>query len=511
MKTAKQSIDLGYKGTKKRLNLRTALISLCMFAFVGTSAQTGTVTVKLRNASVKELFSAIEKQTSYRFSYRDAEIKGKGNVTISVTNRELKQLLEGELSKLGLKYAVSGNKIIVTPVAAAASAQPKKVTGKVVDANGDPVIGATIKEQGTANGTITDFDGIYPLDVADVRYQDAEENGLWYPFKKVGDMIQEGDILGEVRDYEGKVKDVSIAEFDGVLLYQTGTNQVLGNGPMVTYGRIVSPYDERKERIVNYWEKRSDSFLEQRRAELHCPLAKRWLEEIEKYLPKKALSPEKKIEDESKERKDAVAKIKEKETGNGKLKILDVGCGTGFFTILLAKQGHQVTGTDLTPDMITNSRILAKEEQVTCDFQVMDAEHLTFQDESFDVVISRNLTWTLPEAAQAYKEWSRVLKPGGLLLNFDANYGATNFAETSDLPENHAHNQLGNSLMQECEDIKRQLPISSYLRPAWDVEELGKTGMEQISIDLGLSRRVYKEKDEFYNPTPMFAIAAKKA
>ncbi len=35
MKTAKQSIDLEYKGTKKRLNLRTALISLCMFAFVG--------------------------------------------------------------------------------------------------------------------------------------------------------------------------------------------------------------------------------------------------------------------------------------------------------------------------------------------------------------------------------------------------------------------------------------------------------------------------------------------
>lgn len=123
------------------------------------------------------------------------------------------------------------------------------------------------------------------------------------------------------------------------------------------------------------------------------------------------------IENESKERKEAVIEIKEKETDNGKLRILDVGCGTGFFTILLAKQGHHVTGTDLTPDMIANSRILAKEEQVSCDFQVMDAEHLSFQDESFDVVISRNLTWTLPEAAQAYKEWTRVLKPGGLLLN----------------------------------------------------------------------------------------------
>lgn len=165
MKTAKQSIDLEYKGTKKRLNLRTALISLCMFAFVGTSAQTGTVTVKLRNASVKELFSAIEKQTSYRFSYRDVEIKGKGNVTISVTNRELKQLLEGELPKLGLQYAVSGNKIIVTPVVATPSAQSKKVTGKVVDANGEPVIGATVIEQGTSNGTVTDFDGNFSLNV----------------------------------------------------------------------------------------------------------------------------------------------------------------------------------------------------------------------------------------------------------------------------------------------------------------------------------------------------------
>lgn len=65
---------------------------------------------------------------------------------------------------------------------------------------------------------LKDFRTYYPLDVADICYQDAEENGLWYPFKKVGDMIQEGDILGEVRDYEGNVKEISVAEFDGVLL-----------------------------------------------------------------------------------------------------------------------------------------------------------------------------------------------------------------------------------------------------------------------------------------------------
>lgn len=335
----------------------------------------------------------------------------------------------------------------------------------------------------------------YPLNVTQVQYQSASCDGLWYPQKKPGDLFTEGEILGYVKDYEDNILETSVAYGEGVILYQTGSLQVLKDGPMVAYGRISYEEDDRKEKIAAYWTKRSDSFLEQRRAELHSPLAMRWLDEIQKYLCSK---------NDSKVINDKIT------SQNKLLKILDVGCGTGFFTILLAKQGHNVTGTDLTPDMIENARILAKEEGTECEFQVMDAEHLSFPDQSFDVVISRNLTWTLPEAAQAYKEWSRVLKPGGLLLNFDANYGATNFAETSDLPENHAHKQLGNSLMQECEDIKRQLPISSYIRPAWDVEELGKVEMEQISIDLGVSKRVYKEKDAFYNPTPMFAIAARK-
>ena len=328
---------------------------------------------------------------------------------------------------------------------------------------------------------LKDFRTYYPLDVADVRYQDAEENGLWYPFKKVGDMIQEGDILGEVRDYEGNVKEVSVAEFDGVLLYQCGTLQVLGNGPMVTYGRIVSRYDERKERIVNYWEKRSDSFLVQKRQELHSAMAERWMKEIRGQLPE-----------------------------GKKLRILDVGCGAGFFSILLAKEGYQVTGIDLTPDMIKNARLLAEEEKVSCEFQVMDAENPEFQEETFDVVISRNLTWTLPHVQHAYQEWIRVLKKGGILLNFDANYGITDFSNVADLPENPAHNILGDDMMRECEEIKRQLPISSYSRPAWDLETLGALELKEFKLDLGISSRIYLEKDAFYNPTPLFMLRTTK-
>lgn len=334
---------------------------------------------------------------------------------------------------------------------------------------------------------IKDYRTYYPLDVVDVRYQDAAFDGLWYPCKRAGDMVRKGELLGEVRDYEGRIKEVSTAEFDGVILYQVKTLQVLEDGPMITYGRIVKEYDERKERIVKYWGKRSESFLSQRRAELHSDMAKKWLEEIYKQIGDK------------------------KETGEEKpRKILDVGCGTGFFTVLLAKQGYDVIGTDLTPEMVEKSRTLAKEEQAGCEFLQMDAEKLEFPDETFDMVISRNLTWTLPDVEHAYKEWIRVLKKGGILLNFDANYGMSDFADTSNLPKSHAHYTVGDEMMRECEEIKRQLPISSYSRPAWDLETLGKMKLEEFAIDLGISSRIYIKKDEFYNPTPMFMLRAIK-
>lgn len=325
-----------------------------------------------------------------------------------------------------------------------------------------------------------DYRNYYPLEVKDLCYQAANEQGLWYPCKKPGDMIQQGDILGVIKDYEGKILEVCKAEYGGVILYQTGSLQVQESGSVIAYGRISRESDSRKERIAGYWSKRSDSFQAQRRAELHSSMADRWLLEIQKYLPQR------------------------------KLKILDVGCGSGFFTILLGKQGHEVLGTDLTPDMIKKSRELAKEEGVDCKFEIMDAENLNFPDETFDVVISRNLTWTLPDAGHAYEEWCRVLKKGGILLNFDANYGSSNFADTSHLPENHTHNQVGMDMMQECEEIKKQLPISSYIRPAWDVETLGNLGILELSLDLGVGKRIYIEKDEFYNPVPIFTLCGKK-
>lgn len=322
-----------------------------------------------------------------------------------------------------------------------------------------------------------------PMEVTDVCYQAASEDGLWYPAAKPGDMVAEGALLGTIRDYNGKLRETCRAEYTGVVLYQTGSLQVTEGGPVVAYGRIVREpeYDDRKEQIVHYWEKRSESFLEQRRSELANPIAKRWMKEIEKQIP-----------------------------AGRRLKILDVGCGAGFFSILLAKEDHEVFGIDLTPEMIENAIQLAEEENADCCFQVMDAENPMFADETFDVVISRNLTWTLPNAEHAYGEWMRVLKTGGVLLNFDANYGKEDVADTKGLPEAHAHFKVGNEMLEECERIKSQLPISRKNRPAYDVAVLCENTAGEIRIDTSLGKRIYLEKDEFYNPAPMFSICAVK-
>lgn len=322
-----------------------------------------------------------------------------------------------------------------------------------------------------------------PMEVTDVCYQAASEDGLWYPAAKPGDMVAEGALLGTIRDYNGKLRETCRAEYTGVVLYQTGSLQVTEGGPVVAYGRIVREpeYDDRKEQIVHYWEKRSESFLEQRRSELANPIAKRWMKEIEKQIP-----------------------------AGRRLKILDVGCGAGFFSILLAKEGHEVFGIDLTPEMIENAIQLAEEENADCCFQVMDAENPMFADETFDVVISRNLTWTLPNAEHAYGEWMRVLKTDGVLLNFDANYGKEDVTDTKGLPEAHAHFKVGNEMLEECERIKSQLPISRKNRPAYDVAVLCENTAGEIRIDTSLGKRIYLEKDEFYNPAPMFSICAVK-
>ena len=165
MKINKLLINLHHKDNNKSGLLRPLTFSLCMLTFVGASAQTGKVSVTLQNATVQELFSTIEKQTSYRFSYRDAELQGKKVISVNVENEELKSLLSRELNKLGLAYSVMDSKIIIVPTSHY-SQQRKLLSGAILDDKGEPVIGATILVKGTTNGTVTDLDGKFSLEVS---------------------------------------------------------------------------------------------------------------------------------------------------------------------------------------------------------------------------------------------------------------------------------------------------------------------------------------------------------
>lgn len=236
-----------------------------------------------------------------------------------------------------------------------------------------------------------------------------------------------------------------------------------------------------ENRIVKYWSERSQLFYEQRIRELHDDIAKRWMAQIYRYIPE-----------------------------GKKLHILDAGCGAGFFSVLLAKEGHTVTGIDLTENMVTLAKRLAEEEHVSCNFEMMDAQNLDFADESFDMIISRNLTWTLPDAKRAYAEWLRVLVPGGSLLNFDADYGKDNCADKANLPEHHAHNLLGDDMLRECEEIKQQLDITRHKRPYWDIALLESLGVSDFRISLDTGAKIYIRKDEFYNPAMVFTLCCNK-
>lgn len=98
------------------------------------------------------------------------------------------------------------------------------------------------------------------------------------------------------------------------------------------------------------------------------------------------------------------------------IRVLDVGTGPGFFAVILNALGYAVTAVDYTNAMLNEARLNAGEAAEHIHFRSMDAEKLGFADASFDVVVSRNLTWNLPHPERAYAEWHASSNPTGCFL-----------------------------------------------------------------------------------------------
>ena len=201
------------------------------------------------------------------------------------------------------------------------------------------------------------------------------------------------------------------------------------------------------------------------------------------------------------------------------LRVLEAGTGPGFFAIILAEAGYRVTAVDLTPDMLAEAKKNAGALAGGIEFLEMNAEALAFGDNTFDVIVTRNLTWNLPHPEDAYREWHRVLKPGGLLLNFDANwyhylYDETALAGYEEDRQNTAERGVKDENIGEnfdvMEDIARHVPLSNIHRPEWDLALLHNLGLH-AEADKEIWERVWSEDEKLnFSSTPLFLVRAVK-
>ena len=96
--------------------------------------------------------------------------------------------------------------------------------------------------------------------------------------------------------------------------------------------------------------------------------------------------------------------------------VLDVGCGTGSLSQVMAELGHIVTGIDLSPAMLTRAAQKARGAGLSIDFREMNAAAPLFPPASFDVLICRHLLWALPDPAQVLQRWANLLAPSGRMI-----------------------------------------------------------------------------------------------
>lgn len=202
--------------------------------------------------------------------------------------------------------------------------------------------------------------------------------------------------------------------------------------------------------IVKYWNLRAQGYSQSNREEFadkesfYGQLLTRWASEI------KAIKP----------------------------KALDLGCGPGFFSLILAQMGFDVTGVDASPEMIQSARENARINDLNIQFVLSDATDPEVFG-PFDLIVTRNLVWNLTDPASAYQNWSKLLKSNGLLLIFDGNHYYYLTDSKYRFPESpcSSHKHIGQVDPAMMEKIARELPMSKHLRPEYDVSLLQASGL----------------------------------
>jgi hypothetical protein len=150
------------------------LVSLFQLHANDSYAQKTKVSLNYTNVSLETVFNEIESITDFKFLYKDNEINYNQKVSIRVKKEPLSNVLKKLLNDSKISYVVNGKQIILKPLQISSNtkletinevAQKISVTGIIVDKSGEPLPGASIIEKGTSNGTETDFNGNFSIDV----------------------------------------------------------------------------------------------------------------------------------------------------------------------------------------------------------------------------------------------------------------------------------------------------------------------------------------------------------
>lgn len=150
-------------------NLLRKGITIGSFCLVSGTILSAQISLSMQNKSTREVIREIEKVSDYRFFYNDNLSGLNTKISVSTQGEDIRDVLEQIKSQAQITYIIKENNQIVLSalgyVSSSTQQNTRKITGIIKDQSGEPVIGANIVEKGTTNGTITDIDGQYSLEV----------------------------------------------------------------------------------------------------------------------------------------------------------------------------------------------------------------------------------------------------------------------------------------------------------------------------------------------------------
>ena len=145
-------------------NIRKSILIICLL-LVGSAiyAQNSSkITIKRKNISLQEALAEVRKLTHMSISYNDSQLPV-NRISLDIEKQPLEQALKVILKGTGFTYLIKDNYIMIVPEQNIKKAKSRNISGNVVDAKGEPLIGVTVIEKGTTNGAVTDLDCNYKI------------------------------------------------------------------------------------------------------------------------------------------------------------------------------------------------------------------------------------------------------------------------------------------------------------------------------------------------------------